>query len=261
MIDMLEYRRTVVGVVLTSLLTLLTLHSLQPSSRGLQAVLDTRRAVLAPVFGSRVSRLVAACRGRGATAPRPQDPGPPAAQLEEEARRLCLSKGQWPYCKWRVEPRHRLLMCAPGKHGTNTWTSYFLALYGGEGGEGSVKRQVRALEGQAYTPREKESVVLGSSAPGGRYFSFLVCRNPLAKLRSVYRFSLYRSGVRGSSLPGFPPSLPPPSWEAWLGMLARREIRPGLDSPLSSSCQPCQHSWDAVVKMETFDTDSKAILR
>ena len=36
-------------------------------------------------------------------------------------------------------------------------------------------------------------------------------------------------------------------------MMASKQVRSGLDSPLRLSCQPCHHVWDAVVHMETFD--------
>lgn len=185
------------------------------------------------------------------------------AEATESARKICEKKGLPEFCKWSVGPGSDLLMCSTGKHGTNTWASYFLELYGYSRipGNGSVKQQVRALEHHEISHRDKRVMIEENRNPGHKFISFFVCRNPVDKLLSIYNFNVFRSTVKGAShLEGFPAGGPPPSWEEWIKNLAAGKVKSGLDSPLRLSCQPCHHTWDAVVHMETFDRDSRVIL-
>ena len=109
------------------------------------------------------------------------------------------------------------------------------------------------------------------------FFTFSLCKvsesSPVSSISSP-TFILTSSTVKGAShLEGFPAGGPPPSWKEWIQSLAAGQVRyedgepkflsllgfldvkvkSGLDSPLRLSCQPCHHSWDAVVHMETFD--------
>ena len=59
---------------------------------------------------------------------------------------------------------------------------------------------------------------------------------------------------------GFPINHPP-TWLRYLERRANGSLESGLTRPLWKTCDPCHNHWDAVIKMETFTRDSKAILR
>ena len=116
-----------------------------------------------------------------------------------------------------------------------------------------------------YSSSEKQAIIDSVKHPSHDYFSFFVCRNPLAKLVSVYKYQKDRtaeSSKKGKDwkpwiIEGFPIGRPP----SWNDYLTFDPFRSGLTKPLWNKCDPCHHHWDAVVKMETFNSDSKAILR
>ena len=89
-------------------------------------------------------------------------------------------------------------------------------------------------------------------SPHHDYFSFFVCRNPVAKLLSTYKYNRHRSG--------FPEGFP--SWDEYLlGRASAVTGKDGMMTPLWRLCDLCHNHWDAVIHMETFHSDSRAILK
>ena len=88
---------------------------------------------------------------------------------------------------------------------------------------------------------------------------------PASKPVSIYRYQVARSssGFKGgarSGIKGFPINRPP-SWSRFLELRAAGVLDPGLFNPMRWTCNPCHNHWDAIIKMETFNRDSKIILR
>ena len=115
------------------------------------------------------------------------------------------------------------------------------------------------------------SVIQSLQSPRHDYFSFFVCRNPVAKLRSLYRYNKFRSLRAGGlrEIPDFPAHRPPPSWQHFLELRVSaaanwtdgRRLPRGIEAPLWRLCDLCHNHWDAVIHMETFHSDSRAILK
>jgi len=205
----------------------------------LDELLKKRRDQLAPIFRSRIALLEKVCT------------------IEPMEEVTTKSKS------WFAHPDHKLLLCHMGKHGSTTWASYFYYMYTGQEPKRpgpSMQTRARRWEDAAYSPREKVEVISSNrqGQPNYNYFSFFVCRNPVSKLGSIYEYNLKRS-AQGRAQPGIS-NESPPSFPQYLALLASGNISINLDTTLVG-CLPCAHHWDAVVKMETFNEDSKAILR
>ena len=103
-------------------------------------------------------------------------------------------------------------------------------------------RQVwlRGLESRAYTPESKKAVLAALEEAGHSYTAFFVCRNPIARLLSVYNYLVdgrnnAKSYVSGRMSPpqvwGKPARADfqakrPPSWSGFLKLVANsKEVR------------------------------------
>jgi len=237
------YLQCLTLVFVTFLFTLLYHRDLEFPTTKLEFLLLRRRANLYSLFKSRIDLVERVCQSE------------PAEEEKEEIPTKSKS--------WFAHPGHKLLFCHMGKHGSTTWASYFHYMYSGKapGGPGpSMQTRARRWEDAAYSPREKLEVIHSNQRGKSsyNYFSFFVCRNPVSKLSSIYRYNLKRS-VKGRPQPGIS-NESPPSFPQYLQLLASGNISINLDTTLAN-CQPCSHRWDAVVHMETFDKDSQAILR
>jgi len=201
---------------------------------------DSKREKLNPRFSQRIEMLEKAC-----------------SQMKETAR-----IDQKPR-KWSVNPQYKLVMCRTAKHGSTSWASFFVQLYS-HGRSGGSQLASRKWEKKFVSDREKKDIVDSLRDPEHDYVSFFVCRNPVAKLVSIYNYHkvLSSSSYDGPTGPhknidGFPLDNPP-SWDEYLTF---DPYRTGLTRPMWMMCDPCHNYWDAVVLMETFDDDSATILK
>ena len=121
--------------------------------------------------------------------------------------------------------------------------------------EGS-HRHLKELE-EAYTPKERKLKIVRSLHKSNHtYISFFVCRNPIEKLQSVYDFLFFQTQIKKKSFNNFP-RFSPPSWSQYISKLSDPQFKDGLSDSVTSKCRPCSYDFDAVIKMETFDIDSR----
>lgn len=124
----------------------------------------------------------------------------------------------------------------------------------------------RQFERKKLSRTEKFTAIKSLLVPDHRYISFLVCRNPVEKLLSVYNFMRYQvleneKNMKKKTPPEWQHYFPrsnPPSWKTFLEKLSRGFTKyDGLTDSLVNKCSPCHYHYSAVIYMETFDEDSK----
>ena len=124
----------------------------------------------------------------------------------------------------------------------------------------------RKLEREKISRSGKLKVIRSLDSPHHEYLSFLVCRNPVEKLLSVYNFMRYqvlhnkknRAKTNPPSWQTYFPRKSPPSWPQFITRLASGFTGyDGLAASLLSKCSPCHYHYNAVIHMETFEEDSK----
>jgi len=166
---------------------------------------------------------------------------------------------------WTVSPHRKLALCRMAKQGSTTWAAHFVRMYKQNFNGRRAQETSRKIEDKFLTPQEKLSVIESVKKPGHDYFAFFVCRDPVAKLVSTYKYNLARSKGRGGQeggrarAIGFPAGQVP-SWQNYLEMRATGALDSGTTHPIWRSCDVCNNHWDAVVHMETFDSDTQVIL-
>ena len=99
------------------------------------------------------------------------------------------------------------------------------------------------------------------------YASFFVCRNPVDKLLSLYKMAQEKNADRFKKK-----TVHCPTWEEFITSVVNDDDEPigctdfgkhignnmrGMTRSLFFNCQPCHFDYNAVIKMETFDDDSK----
>ena len=124
----------------------------------------------------------------------------------------------------------------------------------------------RRLEREKISRSAKLRVIRSLHNPQHNYLSFLVCRNPVEKLLSVYNFMRYqvlknKKNMAKTNPPTWQTHFPrhsPPSWSQFIARLATGFTGfDGLAASLLSKCNPCHYHYNAVIYMETFEEDSK----
>ena len=114
--------------------------------------------------------------------------------------------------------------------------------------------------------QKKFGAIKSLTDPDHKYISFLVCRDPIEKLLSVYNFMKYQvleneRNQQKKSPPEWQKYFPRhniPSWKKFLEKLSTGFTGyDGLTDSLVNKCSPCHYHYRAVIKMETFEEDSK----
>ena len=134
------------------------------------------------------------------------------------------------------------------------------------------------MEQRVYTRKEKQSIVNSLESSQHNYTSFFVCRNPVDKLLSVYnylmdaRVSRLKHYLLSSLIQAIESPMvmkvsgrsewagqKVPSWLQYLQMVANSKQKNylGLLLPLYLGCDPCKLNYDAVIRMETFNADTR----
>ena len=130
-------------------------------------------------------------------------------------------------------------------------------------GSQSMSRQ---FERKKLSRAEKFSAINSLLEPDHPYIAFLVCRNPVEKLLSVYNFMRYQvleneKNMKKKNPPDWQKYFPrsnPPSWKTFLEKLSQGFTKwDGLTDSLVNKCSPCRYHYGAVIYMETFEEDSK----
>ena len=70
---------------------------------------------------------------------------------------------------------------------------------------------------------------------------------------------LYQAQVMKKNFAKFPRKNPP-TWEQYIHLVATRDPARdinGLSGGVYEKCSPCEYHYDAVIKMETFNEDSR----
>ena len=116
--------------------------------------------------------------------------------------------------------------------------------------------RLRELEGAKISPAQKLETINSLRSPEHKYVSFFVCRNPIEKLQSVYNFFLYQTQVKKKNFRKFPRSSLP-SWSEYISRVSNMSYSDSMSDSVFYKCSPCTYHYDGVVRMETFDTDSR----
>ena len=114
--------------------------------------------------------------------------------------------------------------------------------------------------------KEKNKIIRSILAPEHDYLSFFVCRNPIEKLQSVYKYMVDMASADSDSFlerPDFPKGGTPPTWEKFIYLVATSTSTNylGMMRPLVVGCGPCTYHYDAVIMMETYDQDTRWVGR
>ena len=109
---------------------------------------------------------------------------------------------------------------------------------------------------------QKNKVIKSLRSPDHDYLSFFICRNPIEKMMSVYKYMVDMASADSESFierPDFPKGGTPPTWEKFIYLVATSSSKNylGMMRPLVAGCGPCAYHYDAVIMMETFDEDSR----
>ena len=142
---------------------------------------------------------------------------------------------------------------------------FLLVLYNfsQNGGSQSMSRQ---FERQKLAGGEKFRAIKSLADPDHNYVSFIVCRDPIEKLLSVYNFMKFQvlENERNQKKKNPPEwqkyfsSRNIPTWKTFLWKLSNGFTGyDGLTDSLVNKCSPCHYHYRAVIKMETFEEDSK----
>ena len=124
---------------------------------------------------------------------------------------------------------------------------------------------LKRLESKEFRNNEAKNVVINSIKPKDHdYLSFFVCRNPVEKLLSVYKYMVDMSKADSDSFlerPDFPKNGTPPIWEEFIHLVVNSTSRNylGMMRPMVTGCGPCTYNYDAVIMMETYDQDTRLI--
>ena len=109
---------------------------------------------------------------------------------------------------------------------------------------------------------EKNKVIRSLTSQDHEYLSFFICRNPVEKLMSVYKYMVDMASADSESFlerPDFPKGGTPPTWERFIYLVANSSSKNylGMMRPLVVGCGPCAYHYDAVIMMETYNQDTR----
>ena len=112
--------------------------------------------------------------------------------------------------------------------------------------------------------KEKNKIIRSILAPEHDYLSFFVCRNPIEKLQSVYKYMVDMASADSDSFlerPDFPKGGTPPTWEKFIYLVATSISSNylGMMGALVAGCGPYSYSYDAVIMIETYDQDTRLV--
>ena len=86
-----------------------------------------------------------------------------------------------------MEPASGLVLCRTAKHGSTSWANNFVHIYLRRKTE-KTQMFLRRLETKDYGKNGKEAKIRSLEDASHNFTSFFVCRNPVEKLLSVYRY-------------------------------------------------------------------------
>ena len=118
---------------------------------------------------------------------------------------------------------------------------------------------LRELERSRITEAEKHRIIKSLKSANHKYVAFFVCRNPLEKLQSLYNFFLYQTKVKQKTFKKFP-RFNPPSWSEYISHVSNPSYSDSMSDSLFSKCSPCTFHYDAIIRMEKFNADSRYVL-
>ena len=108
------------------------------TSEALQLLLSRRRARLAPNFRQRLAQLRRSCRQMA--------PSLPLTSRFPERQNT----------HWSVSPHRRLVMCRTAKHGSTTWSNYFVQMFTNDFGGSRAQATSRRWEDRFMTQRSDD---------------------------------------------------------------------------------------------------------
>merc|ERR1711892_211765 len=159
---------------------------------------------------------------------------------------------------YSLEPLEKLAICRTAKHGSTTWAKNFIHIYLGKEefrkGPKVYQRRLEEIEQKAYTREQKVEVLRSLKNPDHEYLSFFVCRNPIEKLVSVYKYMKVLK-----NRPDFGEGSHP-TWEKYIRAVVSEDNYLGLTRPLYLTCNLCKNQYDAIIMMETYTEDSRKLL-
>ena len=156
--------------------------------------------------------------------------------------------------------------------------------------------KLQQLQAKRFTAEEKAGVVKSLEQKEHEYFAFFVCRDPIERLKSLYLYSLdlkrFKTGKTPrnfqefltvsfsniSSILSESTLLRPtvskqainidgfhlPSTICPIALLIGGNVQYSADhgiNPMYQLCAPCSRHYDAIIRMETFESDARYLLR
>ena len=134
----------------------------------------------------------------------------------------------------------------------------FLFLSGPKLSESNTAGQLIQLQKTNVVLAEKEEAIESLKTSEHEYLSFFVCSNPLNKLALIYKKKEEQYKPRKEKN-----MIKFPSWEDFITSVLKGRELVGFDGWIAltnstyEKCHRCHYDYDAVVKMETFDEDSR----
>jgi len=130
-----------------------------------------------------------------------------------------------------------------------------------------MQMTLRKLERRLVSLRQKDEIIESLRDEDHEYTAFFVCRNPIEKLLSVYYYMMDLRREHNPAVFNMPGRVDfarkkPVLWRQFVHLVAIKEEYNylGLLNPNHRQCNPCNIKYDAVIKMEDFDKDSRKIL-
>jgi len=161
-----------------------------------------------------------------------------------------------------TEPKRKFLWCYSPKIGTKTWMDIFVVMY-------NISKFIEHphflmwdLEPKAITKEEKGYAIatLKYEFADREWHSMMATRHPLDRLQSAYQDKIvtHQAEIRNLNGSGV---MAAPTYEDFLTDIVKKPPQNQNDhwKPNWHICNPCLYHYDYILKMETYDRDTRAV--
>jgi len=153
----------------------------------------------------------------------------------------------------------KFLFCRTPKTGTSTWADVVLNYYN-KSHEEHGQTTIISIQHELISAEEKMTEVSKMKYGPSDTKRALVVRHPLERLQSAYNDKIKHKVMRVFYPNGT--AIPEATYEEFLYWIANLPL-PMEEHfcPNSYLCNPCMYHYDYIIKMETFERDSNAVIR
>ncbi|XP_023343113.1 carbohydrate sulfotransferase 12 isoform X2 [Eurytemora carolleeae] len=158
-------------------------------------------------------------------------------------------------------PEKRIAWCRTPKIGTTTWSKIFLQLYKTDPmNTKSLHNTMKKIEKKLISRSGKTSVVLSlRSNQTRKYKSIIAARHPFDRLYSAFKDKILGRRIR---MYGVNDMRKKPKFSDFIKKVVNFKGRFNRHwRPNWMICNPCVYEFDYILKMESFSTDSAAVLK